>query len=191
MPQIKRTLTETSPVSRPTRRHLWRGSGIAKFIGEEDEALRFFQSGLEFVITFSKNQYILGEEVTVTVAYSNQRAGHNIPTGDPERFIIIFFRLINEKGTIIHQEYIRIGQVWEWVPKPKKISDNSMKPLERRTIDINFKLPEKINRYFFTVVVENNRLKEQYAKDMNLIGRYPLKAEVKRLSIPIKLLITK
>ena len=185
MPQVRRPLTAMSTQVRQTRRHLWRGSGIAKFTGEEQEALEFFRSGLELILTPSKTRYLPGEAGTVTVAYINQRAGHNIPTGDPERFIIINFQLTDGEDAMIYQEHIRIGQVWEWVPKPKQISDNSLKPLERRTIDIDFQLPQKTGRYLFTVVVENNRILEQYAKDMNLIGRYPLKAEVQRVKIPI------
>jgi hypothetical protein len=186
MPQVRRFLTSTSSQVRQTRRHLWRGSGIAKFKGEEQQALRFFRSGLELILTPSKTQYLPEDEGTVTVTYINQRAGHNIPTGDPERFIIIIFLLTDEGGKVIHRENIRIGQVWKWVPKAKQISDNSLKPLERRTIDIDFKLPPQTGRYQFTAVVENHRILEQYAKDMNLIGRYPLKAEVQRISIPIR-----
>jgi hypothetical protein len=185
MPQVKRPLTPTSSRVRQNRRHLWRGSGIAKFKGEEQQALEFFRSGLELMLTPSKTQYLPEDEGTVTVTYINQRAGHNIPTGDPERFITITFQLTDESGIVMHQENIRIGQVWEWVPKAKRISDNSLKPLERRTIDIDFKLPPKTGRYQFTAVVENHRILEQYAKDMNLIGRYPLKAEVQRVNIPI------
>jgi len=186
MPQVKRRLTPTSSRDRQTRRHLWRGSGIAKFKGEEQQALNFFRSGLELTLAASQAQYLPGDDGTVTVTYINQRAGHNIPTGDPERFIIINFQLTDERGTVLHQEKIRIGQVWKWEPKAEQISDNSLKPLERRTIDIDFTLPSKTGRYQFTAVVENHRILEQYAKDMNLIGRYPLKAEVQRVSIPIR-----
>lgn len=185
MPEVSRPLTATSDKIRKTRRHLWRGSGIAKFVGEEAEALRFFRSGLELIMAPSKSEYSPGDNATVTVAYINQKAGHNIPTGDPERFIIIIFQLTGPGGKVIHQEEIRIGQVWEWVPVARQISDNSLKPLERRTVDINFKLPLNTGRYQFSAIVENHRIIEEYAKDMDLIGRYPLKAEVQRINLPI------
>ncbi|MFQ5645587.1 MAG: multiheme c-type cytochrome [bacterium] len=186
MPEVKRPLADGTG-ARKTRRHLWARSGIAKFIGEERQVAQDSRSGMQILITPSTDQAAPGETVYLGITYSNQKAGHHLPTGDPERFIMIECRVETGSDKVILKKEWRVGQKWEWTPAARKLSDNSLKPLEARTKNFSFTMP-KGKGVWLKVTVTNHRIIEEFAREMNLIGRYPLKAAVleKRLWIPAK-----
>lgn len=65
-----------------------------------------------------------------------------MPTGDPERFIQLFVRLVDEKGVLVEQ-VLRLGQRWDWGDDTSgrvasRIEDTRMKPGEQRDWLVDF-----------------------------------------------------
>jgi hypothetical protein len=107
----------------------------------------------------------------------NARAGHLLPTGDPERYLLVQAELLDASGAVVDRLTHRIGQEWEWHPKARKLSDNRLKPLEQRALD----LPKNPRARRVRVTVENWRLSDQNAAYHKLSGVYPQSAVVLRM----------
>jgi hypothetical protein len=118
----------TGEAPRAGRRHYWPGAGIYKVEGVGPPLEQLGAGlGVETAAT--------GTELVVRL--SNSAAGHLLPTGDPERFILVRVEFSDREGRpvgTIHEE--RIGQTWEWWPEPRKLTDNRLAPLEVREVRI-------------------------------------------------------
>lgn len=117
--------------------HSFPGSGIPKSESHHPEMLH----GLDYTILPSKT-YSRNDSAIVSIKLANNNAGHRVPTGDPERFILTTFYLLQDDQPIDTLAY-RIGEKWEWHPKAKKLDDNNLNPLEERILYYNFKVPQK------------------------------------------------
>jgi len=149
--------------------HYFAGSGIPKSDTIEAKIL----NGLAIYPSELKNNYSINDSIKYTLTVKNELAGHRVPTGDPERFFLIFFQLKNEKGKIISEKKDRIGEHWEWHPEAKKISDNNIYPNEERTFNFSY-LPSVKGKYQLQVKVTKHRLSQEHA-DYNKLGKeYPL-----------------
>jgi len=187
MPAVERAVALGGPV-RSSRRHLFFGSKIPKEIHlSESERAEYalYQPGLSVTIVSARRS---AGKTVVSLKLKNARAGHMLPTGDPERFIRVDIALVapakaaagkTASGKTIETHSLRIGQQWEWWPKAKKLGDNRLKPLEERVEIVEFKASQPAT---LRVSVSNGRLTEQNARYHNLEGRYPLEAQV--LSLP-------
>lgn len=128
-------------------------------------------------------------QIQIPVQIRNARAGHSVPTADPERFVLVRVRLLDEgNGELTRQEY-RIGQVWQWEPA-KKLSDNRLAPLESRRHVFIFKSTQSVRfieltAYHVRLTKENGRYMQATAgmadpafqKDIAAIDRlYPFAA---------------
>ena len=133
-----------------------------------------------------KKAYTAGEEITYSLTVKNSFAGHKVPTGDPERFFLITFKVLDANDTIMDKKQFRIGEEWEWYPTAKKLSDNNLNPLEEREYNFVYKVPDKDN---LTLVVEisKHRMTKENAKYLGILGEYPLSISVFRQSYPINL----
>lgn len=137
------TITENAIKAEPDRitatdpdkftRHVFPGGGVPKRFDlfpylltvRHDTALDFELGEIVF------SQSDRSGQIQIPVQIRNARAGHSVPTADPERFVLVRVRLLDERnGELMRQEY-RIGQVWQWEPA-KKLSDNRLAPLESR-----------------------------------------------------------
>ena len=130
MPSVERVMALGGPV-RTGGRHLWAGSGIPK----GDESTHPGLDALDFKVT-AQAQAAPGEQVPVVITLVNERAGHMVPSGDPERTVVV--RIEGPAGNV---EEWRIGQVWEWHPVSRKLSDNRLKPKEARDHQWSFTMP--------------------------------------------------
>jgi len=83
----------------------------------------------------------VGAEVTVTATIAHARAGHLVPTGDPERHLMVDLEVLSG-DTLIRASEHRIGQRWEWRPVAKKVGDNRLKPGETRDYALSFQMPD-------------------------------------------------
>jgi len=81
-------------------------------------------------------------------------------------------------GKTVETRSLRIGQEWEWWPKAKKLGDNRLKPLEERVETVQFQTAQPAT---LRVIVSNGRLTQRNAQYHNLVGRYPLEAQVLKL----------
>jgi len=168
---------------RISHRHFFAGSGIPKF----DTVVTKMLSGYAYYPQPPKKKYQLSDSITYQLNIKNEFAGHRVPTGDPERYFLINFALINEVGDTLTTQTDRIGEKWEWYPKAKKIADNNLYPNEERPFKFRY-LPTKRENLRLDVKVTKHRL-DQKSADYNKLGsNYPLFIEVYEESYPISVL---
>lgn len=176
MPVVYRPLA-VDEKARMTRRHTWVGSAVPKFIGS-DSIANGYKSGLDVEIqTFSK-KITAGDSAFFTVSVANQKAGHHVPTGDPEYFLTIHLRLTDERQNIIRDTTLKIGQEWKWWPRAEKFSDNRLKPLEQRVYTLAGVLPPGPGKFYWEVIITSHRMTIENATVMGLMGKYPIEAVI-------------
>jgi hypothetical protein len=138
MPEVVRPLAPDSPPRR-TRRHWFGGSLIPKKpeYAAEMQALRaHYPAGLTGRWRDAPKNVKAGVPLTVTAVIQNANAGHMLPTGDPERFLLVQLEARTADGTRLAARTERIGTVYEWYPKARKLADNRLAPKETRTYDL-------------------------------------------------------
>jgi hypothetical protein len=114
---------------RPGRRHWWPGAGIYKVEGI-GPPLDQLGPGLGVDVKATAEGLV--------VQLSNSAAGHLLPTGDPERFILVEVVFLDaDQRPIGEPHHERIGQTWEWWPAPRKLADNRLAPLETRELRLS------------------------------------------------------
>ncbi len=179
MPLVERPLVADYPVRR-ARKHTFIGSGIPKFPDPKRELVEGYVRGLDVRVYSSREHYEPGETAYYTVTLINQRAGHMVPTGDPEYFYVLLMQIKDRTGKVLKERRERIGQRWQWWPQAKKLSDNRLKPLEERSYSLEFEVPRRAEGLTFEVSVTTVRVTEENAKFMGLLGKYPLSAVIFR-----------
>jgi hypothetical protein len=128
MPRVERSMAVGAPV-RTGGRHLWPGSGLGKGVGPAVPGL----DGLD--VALGDAVIDAGGDVRFSFSLQNARAGHKLPTGDPERFLRVVASIHLADGTELDRREWRIGQVWEWSPVAKQLSDNRLTPGETRSLE--------------------------------------------------------
>lgn len=154
---------------RKSHSHYFSGSGIPKFDTVKTTALNGMQ------ITegkFSKN-IKKGELLEFELKLKNQFAGHRLPTGDPERFYLINLEIVNADGKVLKKSTGRIGEMWEWYPIAKKLSDNNLNIGEERSFKIEYK-PTVTEKLYIKATVTKHRMDEKTAEYNKLGKNYPL-----------------
>lgn len=162
MPVVARPAAEGGPV-RQVRRHTWRGAGIPKVPGVQPPVASN-PPGLDVAATWTGTGLAL--------ALTNARAGHMLPSGDPERWVQVDVTFQDEGGTTLETWTTRIGQRWAWWPEPRKLEDNRLKPRERRTFDVP--VPDGAVRA--RIVASSHRMAQETA-DYHALAGYPLSVE--------------
>ncbi|RMF56941.1 MAG: cytochrome C554 and C-prime [Calditrichaeota bacterium] len=180
MPYVERPLSTAGPPRR-TRKHTWIGSGIPKSSAdrvEEVQPMAGYIRGLDVRIQADRDTYHRGEKAYFTVTLINQRAGHRLPTGDPEYFYTLHLEAVGGKGDTLATRTVRIGQEWKWWPKAEKLSDNRLKPLEERSYSFSFEIPYEATKVGFRARLVTHRMSWENARFNKLLKHYPLSAEV-------------
>jgi cytochrome c554/c'-like protein len=172
MPETERSIS-LNMETRKSHFHDLPGSGIPKFFDMEAKALK----SLEITEDNVNVEYATGDKLKYTLKVKNSYAGHSVPTGDPERFLLITFRLTDSQHNVFAEEQHRIGEKWQWYPKAKKLADNNLKPLEERQYSFETDL-EKQGALTLIVEITKHRMTEENAKHSGLLGKYPLSIEV-------------
>lgn len=172
MPRVRRPAALGGP-ERQVARHWWRGAGIPKIEGVHPppEAL---PPGLGLRVE--------REEDGLAIHMRNARAGHRLPTGDPERWIEVRLRFFAAGGQPIGEPWEhRIGQVWSWDP-PTKHADNRLAPLEARVRHIP--LPPGAERAIVTA--SSHRMTDEIATYHGLLGIYPRSIRTHRIELMLR-----
>ncbi|MCK6548755.1 cytochrome C554 and C-prime [Myxococcota bacterium] len=176
MPEIERRLTDDplQPV-RKTRRHWFGGSLIPKRPEFEAEiaAIRGeYPEGMALRWVEFPRSFRASKDTTVKVELENANAGHLLPTGDPERFILVKLEARHATtGAVLATIEERIGAVYEWWPKVRKVSDNRLRPKETRTLALTVPVPAK-GGVKLSLVASKWRISEENMKFHALEGRY-------------------
>ncbi|HHB77983.1 MAG TPA: hypothetical protein ENK85_01965 [Saprospiraceae bacterium] len=169
MPEVERP-SATGAISRKGHRHYFPGSGIPKVKGEKVKKL----DGLTFEV-----DTVHGAQFTrFALKVTNQNAGHKVPTGDPERHILIQFDLFKD-DQIVQSDTFRIGEKWQWWPKARKLSDNNLLPLESRTYEKKYPIVPN-HHYAWQVTVTKHRMTPEIHAYHHLSEKYPLSIEIFR-----------
>lgn len=168
MPEVSREIVSGFG-ERKSRQHYFMGSGIPKHIDLETKML----NGLTYNYIELAKAINVNSELHFNFTVKNSNAGHRVPTGDPERFILIEFTLIDEQNHVVANQTERIGEHWEWYPEAKKMSDNNLNPLEERAYLFNPVLTKK-GKYNLKISVTKHRMDKKTAEYNKLGEEYPL-----------------
>ena len=179
MPEVQRPNVPDHQV-RSSNRHTWAGAGIPKFSGVEVPS-QPFGGGLSVEIEPGGEARDPGDVAFLTVEVRNERAGHQVPTGDVERFVIVEMRVLSSDGSVLTERRERIGELWEWWPEARRVSDNSLEPGERRAYSLSYTVPDDLADLRVSVIVTNHRMTEANAEAMGILGAYPLSREAFRV----------
>tara|TARA_R110002072_G_scaffold93403_1_gene207009 strand:- start:905 stop:2200 length:1296 start_codon:yes stop_codon:yes gene_type:complete len=142
MPEVTRPLV-TGGAPRRTRRHWFGGSLIPKRPSDEAglaPVRAHYPDGVSLSWGEVPAALQPGAEVRIPFSASNDQAGHRVPTGDPERFLLLRAEARDAEGVLLGEHEERIGSVYEWEPL-KLVSDNRLKPGEERTYELRFTVP--------------------------------------------------
>lgn len=185
MPRTSRPLVD-GEADRAGRHHTWFGAGIPKDLSDSSAVLP--QGLLAIEIVPDPAGYVAGKTGRISIEVANREAGHSVPTGDVERFVLLTMRLREAGiGRILWEREERIGEVWEWYPAANKVSDNSLSFGEERTYHYEFVVPPDADGLEFQVNVENHRMTIENARAMDLPGKYPLHKRVQSVSASLDL----
>ncbi|MBM9577879.1 cytochrome C554 and C-prime [Leptospira sp. 201903070] len=135
MPSINRrvVLPSFQMGKKNSHRHTFIGGGVPKTFALFDAQWKGYQSGLKI----GEPRWVFSEKegVRLSLTLENTLAGHSVPTGDPERHLMMEAILQDKDGKEISKEIQKIGQNWEWYPEAKLVSDNRIRSGEKRNID--------------------------------------------------------
>jgi len=180
MPAVERPLV---PGGAPRRggRHGWIGSGLAKG-REPDPALHdslaaLMPPGVRLTAAPAPAARP-GAEARWRVTATNAHAGHMLPTGDPERAVLVTLAALDARGDTVAVARHRIGQQWTWYPEIRKLGDTRLAPYDSVAVTLRYRVPRGGYRLVATAV--NERISDANA-DYHHLGAYPRRAEVARV----------
>ena len=178
MPPQRRASAPGSP-ERAGGRHTWPGSLIAKDTPTADERVLMeadWVPGIDLVL-HAPTKAKAGERVTVSITVTNARAGHLVPTGDPERYLDVGLVALDPTGAPLSAAELRIGQKWEWWPVARRLSDNRLAPGESKVVKMMVEVPDLAGSFAVTGWVDHVRISPENAAYHDL-GDYPTRRRV-------------
>ncbi|MFN8587636.1 MAG: multiheme c-type cytochrome [Candidatus Eisenbacteria bacterium] len=181
MPAVERPLADGSPVRR-TGMHGWIGSHLRK----GHETLPALWDSLAAVrppgVALGADSALAKagpDSLRWTVRATNANAGHRLPTGDPERAVLVTLAALDARGDTLASHTTRIAQRWEWWPAPRRLSDDRLAPGETRTLELRWPAGTRVARLVATAV--NERISDANADYHRLPASYPRRVEVARV----------
>ena len=130
MPEIERPMAEGGPIRRG-RQHLWRG-------GHDPEQIK---SALAVQLAADPPQPHPGGPTTFTLTLINAGAGHKLPTGDPDRYFTVEFRVVDGDGRVVKDQADSMGRWILWQPVIVELYDNRLPPLASRDYRFTYRMP--------------------------------------------------
>jgi hypothetical protein len=130
MPEIERPMAEGGPIRRG-RQHLWRG-------GHDPEQIK---SALAVQLAADPPQPHPGQPMTFTLTLINAGAGHKLPTGDPDRYFTVGFRVVDGTGRVVKEQADSMGRWILWQPVIVELYDNRLPPLASRDYRFTYRMP--------------------------------------------------
>src|SRR5207245_7724437 len=82
-----------------------------------------------------------GEPTTFTLTLINAGAGHKLPTGDPDRYFTVEFRVVDGSGRVVKDQADSMGR---WIlsqPVIVELYDNRLPPLASRDYRFTYRMP--------------------------------------------------
>lgn len=144
MPEILRPTTNLNTPPRRTRRHWFGGSLIPKrpeFEAEIAAVRKHYPNGLVVRWRELPDSIPPGLSTTLTIELENAEAGHLLPTGDPERIILVNAEVRDPSGASLANLEHRLGTVFQWDEPVTKLEDTRLGPREKRALTLTFTAP--------------------------------------------------
>jgi hypothetical protein len=166
MPEVERPMAEGGPI-RLGRKHLWRG-------GHDPEQIK---SALAIQLAADPPELLPGLPVTFTLTVINAGAGHKLPTGDPDRYFTVEFRVLDRNGRVVKEQTHSMGRWIMWQPVIVDLYDNRLPPLAGRDYRFSYRLPDSVEglqlqarvKYHILTDKAYQKLKDNYG----LQGEHP------------------
>jgi len=174
LPSVSRSIVKAE-LARPIRnahKHGFVGGGVPKTF-----PLYAYQVPNGYKPGLSLSKFTI-EDHQIRMDLQNTNAGHYVPSADPERYLLLRWEFRDRKGKSIDKWEERIGQLWEWEPRAKKIADNRFGIDETRVYRRD--IPSGAWTVFFQI--KHVRLADSVAKYMESQGDRALQ----RFQEPIK-----
>lgn len=192
MPTVERKLAANfDGPKRKTRRHWFGGSLIPK-MPEHAEALKPLRevygdgAAIEVLRADEAPELRLAEEgklepstcpeeadegcQRVIVRVINAHAGHNLPTGDPERHLDISAEVVGADDEVLARAEQRIASKYKWWPDIELQYDNRIAPREH--LDFALNVPADLSSFRVRVTGYKYRMYEEAYEHHDLEGRY-------------------
>ena len=177
MPEVTRSPAVGAP-ERLGHQHYWRGAGIPKQRDGTAPPLAANPPGLAIAVRVERTP----TANTLVVKRTNARAGHRLPTGDPERFITTEIQFDDVSGAIVAKTSVPpLRQTWEWYPAPKKIDDLRLAPRASREDAVA--IPPGAHRA--TIVATHHRMSREAAEYHHLEDIYPTSKATHRVVVDL------
>ncbi len=132
MPEVERPIAEGGPV-RKGRRHLWRG-------GHDPE-----QIARALTVSLAADRPVLagGRRTTWTLTLTNSGAGHMLPTGDPDRYLLAEFEVVDAQGRVRASRRVTVSRWILWWPVIYEYTDTRIPPLQSRDLAFSYAVPNR------------------------------------------------
>ncbi|MFP4596905.1 MAG: multiheme c-type cytochrome [Persicimonas sp.] len=182
MPEVTRKLAKGfDRPERKTRRHWFGGSLIAKhpkFKKELDPLRKVYGTGIEIELIEPDGEFDQSSTRCepdqacrrLWVRLTNENAGHNFPTGDPERHADIDVVARSDGGEVLARAKDRIASRYEWWPDIKKLTDNRIAAGDHH--DIILEVPHSEENFTVEIVGHKYRMYKDAFEHHELEGEY-------------------
>lgn len=164
MPEVERPMADGGPI-RQGRKHLWRG-------GHDPDQIK---RALAVQLSVDPPAPRPGAEVTFTLALINAGAGHKLPTGDPDRYFTVEFRVLDREGRVLKEQSNTMGRWIMWQPVILELHDNRLPPLASRDYRFSYRLPDSLEGLQFQAQVRYHILTD--AAYRTLKSKYGLQGD--------------
>jgi hypothetical protein len=165
MPEVERQMATGGPV-RKGRRHLWRG-------GHDPDQIK-----RALTVSLAADRPVLtgGRRTTWTLTLTNSGAGHMLPTGDPDRYLLAEFEVVDAQGRVRAGRRMTVSRSILWWPVIYEYADTRIPPLASRDLAFSYAVPSRDEGLTLNVRVSYHILTERaYAR---LQRKYGLSVEV-------------
>jgi hypothetical protein len=181
MPPVRRALAPGGPMRR-SGTHGWIGShlrkGLEPSVALWDSLASRVGPGVELEAGPAPRARP-GAEAAWTVMAVNARAGHWLPTGDPEREVRVELAALTAAGDTLARTTLVVAQRYEWHPAVRKLSDNRLAPGAGAAVTLRYRVPPGAYRLVARAV--NSRISDANADYHHLPPWYPRRVEVARV----------
>ena len=174
MPAIKRPTTNLATPPRATRRHWFGGSLIPKKPAYEAEIAplrKHYPDGLALRWVALPKQVAGGKRRVFVFELHNAQAGHMLPTGDPERFINVEVKALDQTGKVLASAAVRLGSIYRWYPKIELLKDTRLAPDEKRRSSLSVDVPAG-GKLTLQLRASKHRISKENMAHHKLEGRY-------------------
>lgn len=150
MPPVTRPLVEGYP-ARQGRHHYWRGGHDPEMVSKD----------LDIAIKQLSKE---GGRYTYEISLTNIGTHHKLPTGTPDRHIVITMNLLDNNKRVVKSATHKIIRRIMWRPIVIELSDNRLAFNTPRTVEFSFDINDTDSTRYLNVTADYNFL-EQWRRE--------------------------